>query len=119
MTAALARSEAYEANLLRLSGMPPMTIEGNTVRNAFEVHLVNKRAERTTFTLAGEPRAHLRYTVAIPRLTLTALQSQRVPVFVSFERGTVHDGERAQIRVQIEGEPPRALDAPLIAPGTR
>jgi len=116
MTFALVRSVAYEANLLRLPGAPPMTVEGTMVRNAFEVHVVNKRAHRALFRISGAPVAGVRYTVALPELTLQPLQSQRVPVFVSFERGSLEDGSKVRILVESAGEPPRVLDAPLIAP---
>jgi len=115
---ALGSSRGYEANLLRLRGAPPLVVEGDSARNAFEVHLVNKRSERATFVLEGiDDRGVLRYTIAVPRLELSALESRSVPVFVSFARGSVHDGEHARLRVTVQGQEPIVLEAPLIAPG--
>jgi hypothetical protein len=58
------------------------------------------------------------YTIAMPRLTLRSLQSQRVPVFVSFPRGAVEDGSPATLRVVAEGDDGETLQvtSPLIAP---
>lgn len=117
MTAALARSVPYEANLLRLSGAAPMVVDGTTIRNAFEIHLVNKRSESLRLSIAGAPSEQLRYTIAVPTATLASLQHLRIPVFVSFERGAVRDGERAELIIRVAGEnDARTLHAPLIAP---
>jgi cytochrome c oxidase accessory protein FixG len=116
---ALHRSRGYEANLLRLRGAPPYVLDGTLVRNSFEVHLVNKRAQRARFTLTGKSGAAVRYTIAMPSVVLSALENRSVPVFVSFERGAVHDGDHARILLQVPGEEPALLEAPLIAPGAR
>jgi cytochrome c oxidase accessory protein FixG len=116
MTVALGRSVSYEANLLRINGMAPMTIDGDTVRNGFEIHLVNKRSERIRLKLAGGPSSALHYTVAMPDVELASLQHVRVPVFVSFARGAVQDGARAEIHVELVGGESRVLHAPLVAP---
>jgi hypothetical protein len=117
MVFALSRSVVYEANLLRLSGSAPMVVDGTTIRNAFEIHLVNKRAQPIRLSIAGAPSAQLHYTIAMPEARLASLQHLRVPVFVSFERGAVRDGERAELIIRASGEEEaRSLHAPLIAP---
>jgi cytochrome c oxidase accessory protein FixG len=113
--AALSRSHGYEANLLRLQGAPPFVLDGTTVRNGFEVHVVNKRAQSATFRIEPEGQPELRFAIAMPTLELRPLESRRVPVFVSFERGTVPDGTRARLRI-VAGGDERELAAPLIAP---
>lgn len=52
----------------------------------------------------------------MPDVELASLQHVRVPVFVSFPRGAVHDGARAEIHVQLVGGESRVLHAPLVAP---
>ena len=116
-TLGLRSSGRYEANLLRLQGAPPFVIADGLVRNAFEVHLVNKRSAPTTFTVAGQPEgAALQYTIAMPRVRLQPLAHQRVPVFVSFGKGHVRDGAHARLLVTAEGSEARVLEAPLLAP---
>lgn len=116
MTIALSRSVGYEANLLRLAGSAPMVMDGTTVRNSFEIHLVNKRSEPIVVSIEGAPSGHLHYTVAMPEAKLGSLQHVRIPVFVTFERGTARDGEQAEIRISGGRAEPRILHAPLIAP---
>ncbi len=115
-TLAFASSSSYEANLLRLRGAPPFTLDGDQVRNAFEVHLVNKRAGDVTFRVEGAPTGQERYTVAIPELRLAPLESRRVPVFVTFPKGQAPPGSRASLRVTADGNDTRELSAPLVAP---
>ena len=116
MVASLTRSVGYEANLLRQSGSAPMVLDGDSVRNSFEIHLVNKRSERIHLSLTGAPSARIHCVIAMAEVELGSLQHQRVPVFVSFRRGTVRDGERAEIRIEGGGDEPRILQAPLLAP---
>src|SRR6185369_7983494 len=47
----LLRREPFEVNVSRLRGIP-FIVEGERVRNQFDVHLVNKAPDSTTFTLA-------------------------------------------------------------------
>jgi cytochrome c oxidase accessory protein FixG len=114
-TLAFSQSHGYEANLLRLPGVP-FVREGNQVRNAFEIHIVNKRGATVTLTVAGNADPALRYTIAPQRIQLASLASQRVMVFVSFDRGRVQDGASATIRIHAEGGEERVLVAKLIAP---
>ncbi len=112
---ALASTHEYEANLLRLQGAPPFVVDDGTVRNAFEVHLVNKESQVGHFELQPIPRGKLQYTIAMPELSLGSLQSRRVPVFVSFPRGD-RSASKAAIRISVDGKDPRVLEAPLIGP---
>ena len=104
----------YEANVLRLSG-PPFQLEqsGTRVRNAFELHLVNKRAEAADFQITGASDGELSYVVAQPRIHLNSLEARRVPVFVE----AANDGKRRTIRLQVDdGLAPRTVEAPFVAP---
>ncbi len=61
----LAARRPFEANMLRLVG-PPYTIEESTLRNAFEVHLVNKSAQPITLAVGsgGELRSRIHHSRA-------------------------------------------------------
>jgi cytochrome c oxidase accessory protein FixG len=113
---AVSRRTPFEANLLRLSSMPPFVVDQGRVRNNFEVHLVNKTSKLTVFELRGAADAKLHYTVAMPRVELGELRDQRVPVFVDFPLGSVKSGERAGIELRMDGELVQTLQAPLLAP---
>ncbi|HEX7478075.1 MAG TPA: cytochrome c oxidase accessory protein CcoG [Polyangiales bacterium] len=116
---ALSRSTPFEANLLRLRDAPPFVVENGRVRNAFEVHVVNKRNHTTRFELRGGRERGLRYVIAMPRIALAALGDQRIPVFVDFAATDIHDGELASIDVLADGVVLRTLHGPLLAPAAR
>jgi cytochrome c oxidase accessory protein FixG len=113
---AIGQRKPFEANLLRLRDAPPFILDQGRVRNAFEVHLVNKQSGDTVFELRGKPDARLRYTIAMPRVVLPELSGQRVPVFVDFAEDTVRSGERAELQVHVRGQPVHTLQMPLLAP---
>jgi cytochrome c oxidase accessory protein FixG len=77
----LARHKPFEANLLRLPGAA-YAREGERVRNTLELHLVNKHGEDTTFDLSPAPGQDIEYVIAQPHLTVKALGSARIPVFI-------------------------------------
>jgi cytochrome c oxidase accessory protein FixG len=116
VSTAVARSQPFEANLLRLRGAPPFIVDNGHIRNAFEVHVVNKRSARATFELRGDGDPRLQYVIGMPKVELAALQDRRIPVFVQFERGTVKDGERAALSVVQVGGETVVLQAPLLGP---
>ncbi len=81
-TTAFARRSDLEATLLRLPGAP-YVVERGTIRNAFELHIVNKRPTRETFVLgpAMDLPSEVELVIPIRELTLEPMGSQRVPVF--------------------------------------
>ncbi len=117
LSLALSVSDPFEANIIRLRGVPPMHVDGTTVRNSFEVHVVNKRGEPMTFTIEGQSPAPIQYVIAMPKLTLPSLGSQHVPVFVTFPKGSLKDGARAKLTVSSTQGEPKRLELPLIVPG--
>ncbi|HKU38539.1 MAG TPA: cytochrome c oxidase accessory protein CcoG [Polyangiales bacterium] len=116
-SAAVSQRTPFEANVLRMREMPPFVLDGTTVRNAFEVHLVNKRSAVAVFELRGVPAARVRYTVATPKLDLRPLQDRRVPVFVEYELGAAP--REAQLELHVNGTLVRVLTAPLVGPRTQ
>jgi cytochrome c oxidase accessory protein FixG len=113
-TVAMSQRTPFEANLLRLRDMPPFVVDRGSVRNAFEVHLVNKRTGTASFELRGVAAGQLRYTIAVPKIALGELRDQRIPVFVDYPVGR-HE-RQAEIEVWMDGQRMRVLQAPLIGP---
>jgi cytochrome c oxidase accessory protein FixG len=113
LSLAIRSSSEFEANLMRLRSLP-FVVEGERVRNAFELHLVNKRAGKVEFQLEGEG-AGFDYAIAMPRVTLGALDSRSIPIFVSFPRHAA-SGQKAVVRVSIDGKVQRRVSAPLVGP---
>jgi cytochrome c oxidase accessory protein FixG len=112
---AAGRRTDFEANLLRLPGLP-YAIENGEIMNKFEVHLVNKRAVATTFTLRAEaaPGAH----VIVPQetITLEPFADRHAPVIVEIERAHYTGPFALGLRVSAPGAEERLLHAPVLGP---
>ncbi len=76
----------FEANLLRLPG-PPYVFDGDTIRDSFEVHIVNKASATRTYDVTAESDSPAAVFV-IPARTvdLGELEGKRIPIFVSVPR---------------------------------
>ncbi len=72
----------FEATLSRLQGAPYI-VESGTLRNAFDLHVVNKRAERQAFELRLEVPANAASIVPIARFEVAPMGDAHVPVFVT------------------------------------
>ncbi|NMO21966.1 cytochrome c oxidase accessory protein CcoG [Pyxidicoccus fallax] len=78
----------FEANLLRFQGTPYL-IENGTVRNQFELHLVNKNPDETTFTIRVDSPVPAQVVVPQAEVKLSSLESFRVPLFITVQQGRV------------------------------
>jgi cytochrome c oxidase accessory protein FixG len=79
----------YEAALLRLTG-EPYALDGGDVRDAFQVHIVNKRAEAASYRVEVEPAQAMAVLVPIPIVSVASLGDARVPVFLTVVRSSFH-----------------------------
>lgn len=116
---AMRRRTEFVANVLRVQG-PPYTLDGDDVRNAFELHAVNKRAETSVLLIAPVERAGVRFVVPLTRIELGPFADRRLPVFVISSREHSTGDYAVQIRVQREGAPANELQTltlPCLAPG--
>lgn len=84
-TFAFRSREPFEANVVRLPGTP-YTRDGATIRNAFELHLVNKAGQSMSFEIEAAASPGLSFVVAMKNVDVEALGSQRIPVFVTMEQ---------------------------------
>ncbi|MCU0686144.1 MAG: cytochrome c oxidase accessory protein CcoG [Polyangiaceae bacterium] len=106
VTAVAARGRRdFEATLARLPGAP-YTLEGGEVRNAFQLHLVNKRAGREAFSLRVEAPSAVVVVLPLSRVEVEGLGDARVPVFLSIPRGSFERDEPVRVVVRREGAPP-------------
>lgn len=80
----------FEVGLLRLPG-EPYTMEAGEVRNALQLHLVNKRSTAATYRLEVEPADGMTVILPTPTVTIPPLSDVRVPVFLSVLRETFRD----------------------------
>lgn len=76
----------FEANLLRVRGAP-YVLDGGSLRNQFELHLVNKNPGEAAFEINVDTPEGTKITVPTKVVTLGSLESFRLPIFVSMEQG--------------------------------
>lgn len=75
----------FEANVLRLPGAP-FTIEDHTVRNGFEVHLVNKVSHRAGYDIQVEVPKAATAVLSVSHVDLDPLAQGHVVFFVTAPR---------------------------------
>jgi cytochrome c oxidase accessory protein FixG len=78
----LARRSPFEANLLRFQGAPYVLEEGS-VRNQYELHLVNKHPEAATFRLRVSAPGRTQVLLPQAEVRLASLEGFRIPLFVT------------------------------------
>jgi cytochrome c oxidase accessory protein FixG len=121
---AIASHEPFEANVLRMPGLPFALGEGPggeaTVRNTFEVHLVNKQGDARTFELRpiAPPGMPMSYALTVERVTLEAMAERRVPFVVTLPESAYRAGLEAALDVTMagEGRVTRRVRAPFAGP---
>lgn len=118
----LSRHKPFEANMLRLQGLP-FTVDdaSERVRNAFEVHLVNKQGDDRRFTLRAVPPEGVdaEYTIAVTEVELASMAERRIPVFVTVPVAQQRPGLEAKVEVTMHGPDGAAVlvsKAPLLGP---
>ena len=111
-TFATTRRTTFEANLIRIAG-PPFVTEDGVVRNAFHIHLVNKRDSRETFTIEPDATGGLSYLVPLRTITLEPMAGTDAAVFVTAPAGAAPQSAPIRLKVLRQGE-----TQPKLAQGT-
>jgi cytochrome c oxidase accessory protein FixG len=88
----------FEVGLLRLSG-EPYTMEAGEIRNAVQLHVVNKRSGAATYRIEVQPADGMTVVLPMSTVTLASLSDARVPVFLSVPRERFHEGFLFHVRV--------------------
>ena len=118
-TIATRRRSDFEVGLLRLPG-EPYTLEAGVVRNALQLHLVNKRSAGATYRIEVEPAAGMSVVLPTPTVTLASLSGTRVPLFLSVAREQFRTGFPVVVRVERTDDPRDALQVTgtFLGPGS-
>ena len=120
-TFAYSRRTDYEANVLRVQGAP-YTLDAGLVRNAYSIHLVNKRSRETTFRLepADDPMREPSAAFVIPlkEVKLEPLAQVSTPIFVTVPVADFKMDHPMKIRVTPVDSPndARVVSAPFLGP---
>jgi cytochrome c oxidase accessory protein FixG len=96
--AATRRRMDFETTLLRLPGAP-YAMDREIVRDALQVHIVNKRAERVEYRIDVEPVDGMTALVPMPTVTVEPLADTRVPLFLTVGRERFHAEFPVRVRV--------------------
>jgi polyferredoxin len=95
---ALRKREPFEANLLRLPGAPYVYDNGQ-VRDAYEIHLVNKGSARAAFQLSAIEDGNVDVILPMTEVELEPLASRRIPVFATAPESEFENGHFVTIHV--------------------
>jgi cytochrome c oxidase accessory protein FixG len=101
---AIRRRSEFEANLLRLPG-PPFVVEGGLVRNAFELHIVNKLDEPATLDIVADPPPGATVILSMKTVTLAPLAAGEVPFFVTIPRGASKPSAPISVHIRRHDKP--------------
>jgi len=100
LAASLALRTPFEANVLRPRGGNPFVVDGEVVRNAFEIHLVNKSPRTATYRVAVSAPVPAEIVVGAPEVELASLADTRVPITVTIARS--HLSAPVELRLVVE-----------------
>jgi cytochrome c oxidase accessory protein FixG len=92
----------FEVLASRLPGAP-YTLDAGSIRNAFDLHVVNKRGAREAFDVRVEAPDGVQAVVPIARVEVDALGATHVPLFLTMPQERFHGDARVVVRVTREG----------------
>lgn len=98
-TLGLRHRESYEANLLRLPGTP-YAYDRGSIRNAYEIHLVNKQSSSAHFTLTAKKDGNLEVIVPMTEVDLEPLAILRIPIFATAREAEFENGHFVIVHVE-------------------
>ncbi len=114
-TLSMSHHERFEANVLRVQGAP-YVLDGDDVRNAYRLHLINKEGLATTFHVLPEPVPGVRFIVPLKDVRLESLASADVPIFATMPRSQFQRQVELRIVVKSDLGEERTMVAPFLGP---
>jgi hypothetical protein len=81
----LATRTPFEANVFLPRGMVPYAIDGETIRNSFELHVTNKNPTPARFHIEVQSPVPASIVVGSSDLQLDSLTDAHVPISVSMD----------------------------------
>jgi cytochrome c oxidase accessory protein FixG len=101
---AMSKHTDYEANLLRGRG-EPYYLDGDTIKNVFDVHVTNKLAGRETFHVEVEPAADLSADLDPSVVAIDGLQGAHAAIVLRMPRASFRHDVKFVVKVTREGAP--------------
>ena len=115
---ALGKRTDFEANVLRVTGAP-YTLEGDVVRDALHVHVVNKRSETTSFAIEPVAAPDTEFLVPLRTVVLAPFGSVEVPIFVSVPRAAYRGEFPIRVKITPSAGAPIEVTMSFLGPDTR
>jgi hypothetical protein len=100
--------QSFDAKLLRV-GSSSFVIDGDELRNVFDLHLVNKNPTRQTFHVAVEESPELEAVIATPTVSLDPLAGAHISVILSLPSKRFEHDFALRLTVEREGSPEVAV----------
>ncbi|MBK9263922.1 MAG: cytochrome c oxidase accessory protein CcoG [Polyangiaceae bacterium] len=113
-TVATRTRTSFEANLLRVPGMP-FLLDGDDVRNAFTIHLVNKRPDAATFLVEPQPAPGITWVVPMNEPDVAGLAGLSVPITATAKRSEMKGNVPIRIRIKSPFEE-RIVEGTFVGP---
>jgi cytochrome c oxidase accessory protein FixG len=95
---ATSKHRDFEVNLLRLPGAP-YQVDGDEVRDALQLHVVNKQAVSESYRIEVDPSAGMSVVLPLPIVIIGPLADARVPIFLSVRSDQFHGDFPVRARV--------------------
>jgi cytochrome c oxidase accessory protein FixG len=109
----------FEVNVTRLAGAP-YTVADGQVRNAFDLHVVNKRGEDAAFDISVEGMPDLVPVIAVAHVEVKSLEGTHVPLFLTMPAMKyAHDGPVRVHVVRTSSSPPDEIVTTLTFLGAK
>jgi cytochrome c oxidase accessory protein FixG len=117
LAASLLLRTPFESNVLRPRGANPFVLDGEMVRNVFEIHLVNKGPETARFRVTVAAPVDAEIAVTRPEVEIPSLGDTRVPISVGIERDELRAPVELTVRVEELGTAEvRSMPVRFLAP---
>ena len=107
-TVVAGRRMDFEATLLRLPGAP-YAVEEGIVRNAVQIHLVNKRSVPERFVVEVESRPDMTALVPLREVAVAPLGDARAPILLSVPGSSFHGDFQVRAHVTSETDRTRSV----------
>ncbi len=116
-TLSMSRHEPFEANVLRVEGAP-YVLDGEDVRNAYRLHLINKEGRATTYHVRPERVRGVTFIVPMEHVRIESFAGVEVPLFATMRRSAFHGQLDLRIVVDNDVGDARVMVAPFLGPET-
>lgn len=89
----------FEGNILR-SKINPYTLQDGTLRNQFELHLVNKSQKEKTYLITHDAIPGINVTIPLQKVTIDSLQDKKIPIFLELAETKFEESLRLGIQIK-------------------